>query len=103
MNQIVTPISPVPLLVAEEVPDGAVVAVVDEVAVVAGRAEEGLMLELLETRTPLWLDKGRKKIRLAGRITTDANREPGRLPGVVACQVDLLRSTKETLHILYIL
>jgi hypothetical protein len=91
VNRIVAPISPVLLLAAEEDLDGDVVAVVEEVAVVGGFVEEEPMPELLESRTPLWLDKRRKKIRLAGRITIDANRGPEKLPGVVVCQVELLR------------
>jgi hypothetical protein len=59
--------------------------------VVGGLAEEGLLPEVQESRTQLWLDKERKKIRLAGRITIDANREPEKLPGAVACQVEMLR------------
>jgi hypothetical protein len=67
--------------------------VVEEGPGAAGVAGEGL----LESRIPLWLGKGRKKIRLVGRITIDGNRELGRLPGVVACRVEVtkLRETSE--------
>ena len=53
VNRIVTPISPVLLLGAEEAPNGDVVAVVEEGAGAAGLAEEGLLPELLESRIPL--------------------------------------------------